>query len=66
MFPKERLPKSLKKLKVNKSPKHLCYPTLPVDALTGLDLGVEEEPSVDVSKNIKEKISSYLEEIYNV
>jgi hypothetical protein len=37
-----------------------------VDALTGLDLGVEEEPSVDVSKNIKEKISSYLEEIYNV
>jgi hypothetical protein len=35
-----------------------------VDALTGLDLGVEEEPSV--SKNIKEKISSYLEEIYNV
>jgi hypothetical protein len=38
-----------------KSPKHLCYPTLPRDALTGLDLGVEEELGVDASKKDKRK-----------
>jgi hypothetical protein len=38
-----------------KSPKHLCYPTLPRDALTGLDLGVEEELGVDASKKDKKK-----------
>jgi hypothetical protein len=61
MFPKERLPKSLKKLKVNKSPKHLCYPTLPGDTLTGLDFGVGVELGVDASKKDKricEKMTS--------
>jgi hypothetical protein len=55
MPPKERLPKSLKELKVNKSPKHLCYPTLSDDALTGLDFGVGDKPGLDASKKDKRK-----------
>jgi hypothetical protein len=56
MPPKERLPNSLKELKVMKSPKHLCYPTLPRDALTGLDFGVGEELGVDASKKTRGNI----------
>jgi hypothetical protein len=52
MPPKERLPNSLKELKVKKSPKHLCYPTLLGETLTELDFGVEK---VEASKKDKRK-----------